>query len=254
MAVRARPLPVIPRAGDEIVQMPVVALLHQLEDFLWAVKIFLIPPARNVERGYGCLLQEREEGLFPPIFIAVRVPDEIVPGGKPTVKVKPVDVRQGAQIQVPVVSVVAIECKVCIGFLRGFEQRGVFEPVAKAEGAVVVKIVPEKHVGGRGAFNGSLERGVRIHQRHHHRPSQVRNAEHPYAAVVVRQVFHQPINRVVGVRAFVYRLPIAAVARRALHDELAFGLEASAQILEHHNVVGAGRAAFIRHAIRPARE
>ena len=82
MAVRARPLPVIPRAGDEIVQMPVVALLHQLEDFLWAVKIFLIPPARNVHDRDSNACEIRSDGLALPEGIVVWMTDVIFPGWK----------------------------------------------------------------------------------------------------------------------------------------------------------------------------
>ena len=66
--------------------------------------------------------------------------DEIVPGGKHAVNVILVGVRKRAEAQVPIVGIETVKLEGEIS-LVGLHHRGVFESVAEAEGAVVMKIV-----------------------------------------------------------------------------------------------------------------
>lgn len=50
---------------------------------------------------------------------------------------------------------------------------------------------------------------MRIEHPHHRRAAFIRNAEHPDAAIVVRDVFEKPFNRIPGVGTLVYRFRIA---------------------------------------------
>src|SRR5437868_12360881 len=52
-AARARPTTVIPRTNNQVVQVLRVVLLEQLVDTNRPVKVFLIPPASDVQRRYG---------------------------------------------------------------------------------------------------------------------------------------------------------------------------------------------------------
>ena len=58
----------------------------------------------------------------------------------------------------------------------------------------------------------------------------------PDAAVVAAHIVDHPFDGVVGVGAFVDALGVVPIARRALHHELAFGLEAAADVLKGEDV------------------
>ena len=123
-----------------------------------------------------------------------------------------------------------------IRFLGGFEQSGVLEPVAEPEGAVVVKVVADEHVGRRGLLGNRLQRRVGLEQRHGGRPAGIGNAVDAHAAVIVGGVLQQPLDGVIGVGAFVDGLWIALVSWGALHHEPAFRFEAAAQVLEDEDI------------------
>ena len=54
-------------------------------------------------------------------------------------------------------------------------------------------------------------------------------------------VLQQPLDGVVGVGALVDGLGILAIARLAQHDELPFGLEPAANVLQHEDVADRGK-------------
>src|ERR1700722_10741419 len=94
-----------------------------------------------------------------------------------------VGVRKRAEAQIPLISIGAVEFEVGVGFLGSLEQRGILESVAEAEGSVVMEVVAQEHVGGRGLLRGGLERRVRIEQGHGGEPAAVRNSQNADAAV-----------------------------------------------------------------------
>ncbi len=82
---------------------------------------------------------------------------------------------------------------------------------------------------------------MRIERAHHREPRRVARADHADASVVVGHVLEQPLDGVVGVGALVDRLGILAIARLAQHHELAFGLEAAANVLQDDDVAVRGK-------------
>ena len=80
----------------------------------------------------------------------------------------------------------------------------------------------------RNGFHGRM----RIDAGFHRKESGIAGADESGAAVVAGDVFEQPVDGVVGVGAFVYGLGIAMVGFGAAHHELAFALEAAANVLQ----------------------
>ena len=114
-----------------------------------------------------------------------------------------------------------------------------------------MKIIAQEHVRGRSLLRNGFQRRMRLEQRHGREPAAVGDASFARAAVVVGNILQQPINCVVGVRAFVNGVRIAAVARRPLHHKRPFGTVAAADILEHEDVA---IREHIRIKIKQARE
>ena len=173
-----------------------------------------------------------------------------------------IDVRERALRQPPAIVVVLVELERRALFAP-FHHHGILEAVREPERAVVMEVVAEEHRRRRCLRRRGLERGMRIEDRHHCQPAGVRNTELPDAAVVVRHVLEQPLDRVVRVRRFVDRLRVALVlAQRPQHHELPFGRVAAANVLEDEDVAlvrqlgvrRSKRAASARDAVRCARQ
>src|SRR5581483_1580397 len=236
--------------------------LEQLVDLLGAVKILLVPPAGYVQIGHGGNAQVGVERLAAPEEVAIGMVNEIVPGGNLAFEIFLIGIGQRAETEIPLVSVVAVELEIGVGFLGGLQQRGVFKTVAQAEGAVVMEVVAEEHVGGRGLLGNSLKRRMGVDQRHGRRPAGIGDAPHADAPIVVGNILEQPLNGVVGVGALIRALGIGGRARRALHDECPLRFESAAQVLEDEDVAvgdqlvevsAVGPALVFGDAIRSAR-
>jgi hypothetical protein len=91
----------------------------------------------------------------------------------------------------------------------------------------VVEVVSQEHVGRRSLLGSGFQRGVRLQQSHHGKPTAVGNAEQAGPAVVVGDVLDQPIDRVEGVGAFIDGSGAGAIARRTLQP--------SADVLKDEN-------------------
>ena len=104
----------------------------------------------------------------------------------------------------------------------------------------MVEVVAEEHVGWGGLFGGGFEGGMGINEGHGGEPAAIGDAEEAGASIVVFDVFHEPVDGVVGVGGLVNGTGFGFVAERAGHDELAFGLVASADVLEDEEVAFAG--------------
>src|SRR5712691_4990765 len=96
----------------------------------------------------------------------------------------------------------------------------------------MMKVIAQKHVGGSCQLSNRLQRRMRIDYCHYHQPAGIRGPKHSDTAVVVRDIFDHPIDRVVSVSAFVDHRGIAGPARWTLHHELPFGLELAPNVLE----------------------
>ena len=231
----AVPAPVVPRPDDESVQIARVVLLERVVDRQRAVEVLLVPPAGHVQRRYLDVPDVRDHRLPLPEVVVVRMLDEVVPGRNLSVEEEGVDVGERAQRQVPAVGVVPIEAEL-LELLSALELVGVFEAVAQAKRSVVVEVVAEPHVGGRGLRRDRRERRVRLERPHDRRPAPVGDSEHPGLAVVARDVLQQPLDRVVRVGPLVEGLLVGRVAGRPLHHERALGAELAAEVLEDEDV------------------
>ena len=166
--------------------------------------------------------------------------DEIVPGRDLALEVRRVGVRQRAQPKIPLEGVATVEREGSV-LLRGFHHRGVLEAVAEPEGAVVMEVVAQEHVGRRRLGRGGLECRVRFEQGHHRQPARVGDAQHADAAVVVLHVLDQPVDRVVRVGALVDGLGLTRVPRSPDHHERPLRLVPAANVLEDEDVAVVGQ-------------
>ncbi len=109
------------------------------------------------------------------------------------------------------------------------------ERVRQPKRPVVMEVVPDEHVGRRRLRRGALERGVRLDDPFHDLVAGGRSADHADPAVVVRHVFEQPIDGVIGV-AVLIDLPARLLRHvRPHHHKLAFGFVLPAHILLDEN-------------------
>ena len=77
---------------------------------------------------------------------------------------------------------------------------------------------------------------MRVYERHRHREAFVRAADHTDAAVALRDVFHEPVDRVVGVGRVVHLRRVQRPAQRTRHDVFALGLVLAPDVLINPDV------------------
>ena len=264
VADRLVPRAVIPWAGDHQVRVLGIVLGRLAVDLPRAPRIFLIPEAGDVEVGHRGARDLRVPRLALVVRIVVRMRDDGVPRGNLSVQVLRVDVRHRAELQVPVVGVVDVEVEVRVLELVRLLVDGVLERVTLAQRAVSMIVVVHPLVGRRRLLADGLERRMRHEQRHRRRQPIVRHAVDPHATIVVRDVLHQPVDRVVRVGRLVH------VLRRRVHhvhlrrqQERPLRFEAPAQILHDPDVPVLGELLLrgghrlgrgLRHAIGCAAE
>ena len=119
--------------------------------------------------------------------------------------------------------------------LVGLLHDGIFEVVALAQRAVAVVVVVHPLIDGRGLLADRLERRMRMQQRERGGEPVVGDAEHSDLAIVIGDIFHQPLDRVVGIGGLVGGLGIVEIDPRG-KIENALRLEAPAQILNDEDV------------------
>ena len=231
------PASVPPRPHDEIILVRRVVLLQLAVDRDGAVEILLVPPASHIEGGHGDACEVRPHRLPLPEAVVIGMLGEIRPSGQPLLLEHfRLDVRERAEAEVPFVGVVAAKVEVGV-LLRGLGEVRVLEAVAQPECAVVVEVVADEHVGGRGLRAHGAKRGMRTQHAHRRGPSVVADAQHAHAPIVLRRVLEQPLDGVPGVGAFIDGLRRGIHRpRRTLHDERALALVATANVLEHEDI------------------
>src|SRR5208282_4302363 len=107
---------------------------------------------------------------------------------------------------------------------------------AQPEGAVVMKIVAQEHIGDGSLLGDGAHGGMRVERGHFREPAAVGNAGNPHAAVVTGNIFEQPLDGIVGVGALVDRAGVRAVPGRPQHHKFAAGIEAATNVLNDKNV------------------
>ena len=240
VALGAPPLSVIPRPGDDEVGVLRIVLLRVAENLPRTPGIFLVPESGNIEIGNGGGVKLAHPGFFFPEVVVVGMVDARIPVRNRSVKVLRVDVGERAEIEIPLVSVVSLEIEMGVLVLVGLLHHGVFKVVTLAQRAVAVVIVIHPLIDGRGLFAHGFQRRVRVKKSERGRQAVVGNTVHANVPVVVRHIFHQPVDRVVGVRSLVGGLGIAEVdpGGKIKH---AFGFKASAKILDDEDVAVLGQ-------------
>jgi hypothetical protein len=233
----------VPGTDHEDAAVALVDLLQGFVDLQRAVEVLLVPPAGHVQRGHGDAREVRRHRLPLPERVVVGMAGEVVPRGPLSLEEPGVHVREGAEREIPLIGVVAIELEV-LDRVRGLEGIDVFEAVAQAEGAVVVEVVADPHVGRGGLGRDGLDGGMRVQHRHHGEPAAVGDAEDADAAVA-RDVLQDPLDRVVRVGRLVDRARVALVADRPQHHELSLGLRPSPDVLEHEDVAVLGQLGVV---------
>ena len=93
---------------------------------------------------------------------------------------------------------------------------------AGAEGAVVEPVVAHPAVDHRALRHRGLQRRMRVDLRRQRQEAEVGRADRPDLAVRFRHVLHQPVDRVIGVGAFVDAGVVERPGDRAVHHELPF--------------------------------
>src|ERR1039457_2088735 len=91
--------------------------------------------------------------------------------------------------------------------------------------------VAEELVGGGGLLDDGFEGGMRVERGHDGGPTVVGGSGDAGAAVVVGDVFDEPVDGVPGVGGFVDAFRILGIVRRAAHHKFAFGFEPATDIL-----------------------
>ncbi|MDX6461650.1 MAG: hypothetical protein QOE55_5347 [Acidobacteriaceae bacterium] len=118
---------------------------------------------------------------------------------------------EGPKVQVPLIGVIGIEVEVRIRVLIGLFQHRVLEGIALAQRSVAVHIVVHPLVHRRSLFADCLQRRVRMQQRQPCRQSVVRHPIDAHSAVVMRNILHQPVDRVVRIVGLVGLLRVVGV-------------------------------------------
>src|SRR6185369_345573 len=107
VASQTIPTAVIPWTSDQIVQMLVVSLFENLVRLDWSVKIFLVPPARDVHDRHRRFPELTGQRLLLPELVVIGMRDKVIPGWYFAVEVESVGVREWSKPQVTLVSIVS---------------------------------------------------------------------------------------------------------------------------------------------------
>ncbi len=165
-------------------------------------------------------------------------------------KILRVDVGERPEIEIPLVSVVSLEIEMGVLVLVGLLHHGIFKVVTLAQGAVAVVIVVHPLIYGRGLLADGFQRRVRVEKSERGRQPVIGNAVHANVPVVVRDVFHEPVDRIVGIGGLVGGLGIAEVDPGG-KIERALRFKASAKILDDEDVAVLGQLLYGgRHLLR----
>ena len=229
------PLAVEPRSGNDEVSAIGIMFGGMPENLPGPPGVFLIPEPGDIEiRHRGCVKLAHPRLLLPEIVIVGMI-DGRIPVWNLPVQIFVVEIRKRAEIQIPLVGVVRFEREMGVAVLVGLLHHRVFEIVAFAQSAVTMIIVVHPLIDGRSLLAHRFQRSMRMQQRKRGRKTVVGDAHHADFSVVVRDVFDQPIDGIVGVSRFVGGFRVSEIDP-GCKIEFAFGAESPAEILDHINV------------------
>src|ERR1700722_4456303 len=127
------PLPGAMRPGardHEIIAMR-AALIRLAKDLPRPPRVFLIPEPGNVQYRNFRTPKLASPGVFFPIRIVIRMTDNIVPERQRAVQILRIDVREGAETQIPTIGIVEIELERCVRVFVGLLPYRVLEGIAQ---------------------------------------------------------------------------------------------------------------------------
>ncbi len=174
-------------------------------------RVFLIPETGDVQIGHGGGVQLVDPSLLLPEFVIVGMIDGRIPVWNRPVQIFRIDVRQRTHAEIPLVSVVGFELEMCVLVLVGLFHDRVFKVVAFAERAETVVVVVHPLIHRRGLLADGSQRRVRMEERECGREAIIGDAEHPHLAVVIGNVFNQPLHRIIGIGGLVRRLGVIQI-------------------------------------------
>ena len=98
-----------------------------------------------------------------------------------------------------------------------------------------MNVIADKPVRDGSLWRGGLQSGMAVDHAHRRVKAGIRDAKHAYFAVIVRHVFHQPVDGVPGVGAFVKILGAFVRIERTHMHVSALGTVTPAHILRDHD-------------------
>ena len=208
VAIATAPAAVRPRAHHEHVGDAGVHPLGRAICLQRAEQIFRVVPAADGHDGAVDVLEMRADVAGLPVGVVGGVRQELDPFGRTSLEQHLVGIRQRPHAQEEVVAVGRLEVeglqllvqRIVRTLREGVEEA---EVLRQEECAVVMDVVAHEPVRDRCLRRRGLERRMGIDHPHRGVEAGIGDAEHADVAVVVRHVLHQPVDGVVGVRAFI---------------------------------------------------
>src|SRR6266581_3172576 len=231
-------LAVMPRAHDQ--EDFVVAGVLWLDGFVdgdGTVDVFLVPEAVDQHHRdlQGLRRQDLVHGLGAPEGVVAGMFEDFAPESDLLESMEAPELAGGPRLHELVVIIEVASPPFGPVVARGFLFVDVGH-ILLAEGAVVEPVVAHPAVDHGIHRHRHLERWVRIDERHQGREAVVGNAENADLAVAFRDVFHEPVDRVVRVGGVIDRSGVQGPAQGTIHHVVALGVILAAHILDHANV------------------
>ncbi len=207
LAFVAKPRTVRPRAhNDRIVDARVFGL-DTLVGVPSSVEILGIEETTDRQHGTSDIVQVRENIPCLPELIVIRVGNDCLPEWDLVVKVAFVDIGQWPQVQEKLITIRSFVIKPlgplgCRPFTNNTEGREEIKGQIEAEGSVMVHVI-EIPVSDRRRGHGCLDRRVGVDDACRGVETQVGIPPDADLAVVVLQMGHQPLDRVIRIGALV---------------------------------------------------
>ena len=209
--VAVAPRAVRPRSDDERLLRLGTERVHRLRRAERPVRILAVEPSADEEHGGRDVLEVRRERALLPERVVVRVRHHRIPERELVAEVLRVGVlvRPHVEEEVIAVGVVAVHRhrRAVVRHrrlgTRAREAHEEIETLRERERAVVMAIVAEVPVDERRLRTRRLVRRMCVDHAGGGEEARRRDAPRADATVVVRDVLDQPVDRVVGVGAFV---------------------------------------------------
>ncbi len=238
--IAVAPRAVRPRSDDERLLRLRAQRVHRLRRAQRPVRILAVEPSADEQHGGRDVLEMRRERALLPERIVVRVRHHRIPERELVAEILGVGVlvRPHVEEEAIAVGVVAVHRhrRAVVRHrrlgTRAREAHEEIETLRERERAVVMPVVAEVPVDERRLRTRRLVRRVRVDHSRGREEAGRRDAPGADATVVVRDVLDQPVDRVVGVGAFVDVLcAVLDVDVRRHVLEVALRHEAPARVL-----------------------